>query len=120
MSNLGLRTKAAKPPGAKWTVDCYFDRAIRWQPDDPLVRLVFGIHLTKRGQKDAARAQLAIAEQNLLDQASFHYNLGLAFLDVDDAERALTHAWRAYALGYELPGLRHRLEKLGKWRDPEK
>ena len=119
ISNLGLRQKVTKPTGAKWTVDCYFDRAIRWQPDDQLVRLVYGIHLINRGQKDAARAQLAIAEQNQLDQASFQYNLGLAFLNVDDTERALAHAWRAYALGYELLGLRRRLEKLGKWRDPE-
>lgn len=120
MSTLGQRKNVNKPTGAKWTVDCYFDRAIRWRPDDPMVRLVVGIHLTRRGQKDQARAQLEIAAQNAIDDANFRYNLGLAFLDAGDADSALAQAWRAEALGYELRGLRRRLEAMGKWRDPEK
>lgn len=120
MSNLASRTQTAKPTGAKWSIDCYFERAIRWQPDDPFVRLVYGIHLTRAGKKDAAREQLDVAERNAVDEGGFHYNLGLAFLDIGDADRALVHAWRAYETGYDLPGLRRRLEKIGKWREPEK
>jgi hypothetical protein len=62
---------------------------------------------------------LELAEKNAPEQGNFHYNLGLAFLEIGDAERALKHAKRAYALGYRLPGLQNRLEKLGKWRDGE-
>ena len=120
MSTLGQRTKSAKPPGAKWSVECYFDRAIRWRPDDPMVRLVFGIHLARIGQKNEARAQLELAEASEINEGGFRYNLGLAFLDIGDADRALAQAWRAYALGYDLPGLRDRLKKIGKWRDAEK
>jgi predicted Zn-dependent protease len=120
MSKLSLKTKEPRPKGARFSIDCYFDRAIRWAPDDPQVRLVYAIHLIHSGQKDAARVQLETAERNPIDEANFQYNLGIAFLDVDDADRALTHAWRAYGLGYDLPGLRIRLEKLGKWREPEK
>ena len=119
LSKLSMRLKSMRPPGTQWTVDCYFQRAIRYQPDDSSVRLVYGIHLTRWGRNDAARQQLDIAEQKPVDDGNFHYNLGLAFLDVGDADRALKHAKRAYALGYQLPGLRHRLEKLGKWRDGE-
>ena len=32
MSTLGLRSKSVKPPGANWTVHCYFERAIRGVP----------------------------------------------------------------------------------------
>lgn len=120
MSNLGLKLKTQRPPGARFTVDCYFERAVHFRPDDQMVRLVLGIHLTRRGQKEAARTQLEIAERYPLNDANFHYNLGLAFLDADDADRALVHAWKAYELGYELPGLRNRLERAGKWRDPDK
>jgi len=119
MSNLAQRTNTDKPTGARWNVDCYFERAIRWQPDDPSVRLVYAIHLTRRNQKELARKQLDIAEQNAIDSANFRYNLGLAFLDVGDYEHALKHAWRAEALGYELHGLRRRLEAAGKWRNPD-
>lgn len=120
MSNLGQKQKTAKPAGARWSVDCYFERALRWRPDDPNVRLVLGIHLIRRGQKDAARAELTIAEESSIDDASFRYSLGLAFLDVGEPDRALAQAWRAYGQGYDLPGLRRRLEKIGKWREPEK
>lgn len=120
MSNLGQKTKVAKPPGAQWTVDCYFDRAIRWRPDDPSVRLVFGIHLIRRGQNDIARVQLGMAEEHALDEGSFRYNLGLALFDIGEVDRALEQAWRAHALGYDLPGLKRRLEKIGKWRDADK
>jgi len=61
--------------------------------------------------------RLNLADQRPLEDGNFHYNLGLAFLDVGDTELALKHAKRAYALGYRLPGLKSRLEKLGKWRD---
>jgi len=118
MSNLSRRTNSPKPAGAKWTIDCYFERAIRYQPDDPSVRLIYGIHLIRTGHKDAARTQLDIAEKNIPDEGGLHYNLGLAFLDLGDTNRALEHAWRAYALGYDLPGLRSRLQKMGKWREP--
>jgi len=81
------------------------------------VRLVYGIHLTRWGKPELARQQLNLADQRPLEDGNFHYNLGLAFLDVGDTELALKHAKRAYALGYRLPGLKSRLEKLGKWRD---
>ena len=84
-----------------------------------LVRLVYGIHLTRWGNKDEARVQLELVEQQPIDEANFRYNLGLAFLDIGDADRALKQAWRAYELGYDLPGLRNRLQGMGKWRDAE-
>lgn len=117
LSKLSLHLKSMRPPGTQWTVDCYFQRAIRYQPDDASVRLVYGIHLTRWGKNEAARQQLDLAEKTPVDDGNFHYNLGLAFLDIGDTDRALKHAKLAYALGYRLPGLQHRLEKLGKWRD---
>jgi hypothetical protein len=117
LSKLSLKLKTMRPPGAQWTVDCYFQRAIRYQPDDSFVRLVYGIHLTRWGKPDLARVQLELAEKHPVQDGNFHYNLGLAFLDVGDTERALKHAKDAYALGYQLPGLKSRLQKLGKWRD---
>ena len=69
--------------------------------------------------KSYAEVAIIAAEQNAIDSANFRYNLGLAFLDVGDYEHALKHAWRAEALGYELHGLRRRLEAAGKWRNPD-
>jgi tetratricopeptide (TPR) repeat protein len=117
LSKLSLILKTSRPPGTEWTVDCYFQRATQYQPDDSFVRLAYGIHLTRWGKPEAARQQLELAEQKPPEDGNFEYNLGLAFLDIGDTERALQHAKRAYALGYRLPGLQNRLEKLGKWRN---
>jgi tetratricopeptide (TPR) repeat protein len=50
--------------------------------------------------------------------AEIHYNLGLIYLELGDADRALEQAHAAYGLGYPLPGLRNRLQRMGKWHPP--
>ena len=45
MINLGVKEKAQKPRGANFTVDCYLMRAEQYQPDDGMVKAIFGIYL---------------------------------------------------------------------------
>jgi tetratricopeptide (TPR) repeat protein len=118
MANLAFKEKTNRPKGSDYTVDCWFARAIAFAPDDPNVRLAFGIHLIRQGQKQAALENLKLASERAPDSGNFQYNLGLAFLDAGDTESALRHAWRAKELQYTLPGLKSRLQKLGKWREP--
>ena len=47
-----------------------------------------------------------------------HYDLGLAYLDIRDYASANREAHAAYRLGYPLPGLRLRLERMGRWKAP--
>lgn len=117
MSRLSAREKLEQPPGARFTVDCYFDRAVRFQPEDPRVRLVFGLHLIRKGENDAAVRELDKAAQFGAGQPDVHYNIGLAFFDLKDYGRSLEEAKRAYGLGFPLPGLRDKLRGAGQWRD---
>ena len=103
--------------GANYTAQCYFDRAIRFAPDDGTVRLVFGMYLVKAGENKAALTQLKVAEQLEPDNANLHYNLGLLYFDMGDFESSLGHAKKAYALGFKLPGLRQKLQKAKKWEE---
>ena len=41
VANWGVRTKGAQPPTLPRPVECYFDRAFRFQPDDTVPRLLF-------------------------------------------------------------------------------
>ena len=50
MANLGRKLNTDSPPGAKYTLPCYFDRAIRFAGDDPTVRLVYGTYLARVGK----------------------------------------------------------------------
>jgi len=115
MANLGRNLNTDRPPGAHYTVACYFDRAIRFAPDDPMVRLIYGTYLSRIGKPRDAIKELEVARSFDEDNANIHYNLGLLYLDLKDYPKAREHAERAYALGFTLPGLRKRLEEAGQW-----
>jgi tetratricopeptide (TPR) repeat protein len=117
MMDLGVREKTPRPRGSRWTVDCYFNRALRLTPDDPMVRMVLGIYLLRNGEKKGAVEQLEIARTIGASSANFHYNLGLAYFQVQDYEKARTQAYKARELGYELQGLKNMLVRAGQWRE---
>jgi tetratricopeptide (TPR) repeat protein len=97
-------------------VPCYFDRAIRFAPDDGMVRMILGMYLFKSGNKDEALKQLKQAEKLEANNANLHYNLGLLYFDLKDYDESLAHAKKAYALGFNLPGLRSKLQSVNKWQ----
>lgn len=116
MAKLAQRQHSERPRGSAYTVSCWFDRAIRFRPDDGNVRLVFGVALMKGGQIAQAIEQLNMADKLLPRNANVHYNLGLAYFDTKDFDKSLEHAKLAYELGFPLPGLRQKLERAGHWR----
>jgi tetratricopeptide (TPR) repeat protein len=115
MANLGRKLNTDQPPGAKYTIPCYFDRAVRFADNDPMVRLVYGTYLARLNRQKDALEQLQLALKFDEGNANIHYNLGLIYLDLKDYPKAREHAQRAYALGFALPGLRKRLEEAGQW-----
>ena len=118
MANLSIREKKERPTDASFTVPCYFERAIRFAPDDGNVRMVYGTYLFKIGRKEEALKELETAESMSVDSANFHYNIGLIYFDLKNYDKALSHAQRAYQLGYQLPGLKKKLQEAGKWQEP--
>jgi len=117
MMRLGEREKTERPRGARFTVACYFARAVRFAPDDGSVRVLYGIYLSKRGAKTEAVEQLEAAQELIGDDPNLHYNLGLAYFDLKDYDKSQLHAKKAYEHGFPLPGLRDKLKQAGKWRD---
>lgn len=117
MARLALREKTPQPPGAHYTIDCFFERAMGYVPDDARVRSLFGGYLLARSQNAAALEQFAEAARLAPDDPSTHYNLGLLYLQKKDYAKALESARRAYAAGFPLPGLRNKLKALGQWQD---
>jgi len=114
---LSLRDKTLKPAGAKFSVECFFDRAIRFKPSDGIVRMVYGNYLQKAGQTDKAIEQLRIAVDLQPEDPTINYNLGLLYAQKKDYEQAKPYAKKAYELGFPLPGLRNKLIEAKKWED---
>jgi len=118
MMRLSFKENREKPRGSIYTVECWFDRAVRFTPNDASVRVLYGVYLIRKGDKNEAVTQLKEAEGLAGDDPNVPYNLGLAYFDLGDYDKALEQAHRAYALGFPLPGLRHKLQEAGRWRDP--
>jgi hypothetical protein len=103
------------PPGASYSAECYFERAIRFRADDSVVRLVYGIYLSLAKRNAEAIEQLKIGQKLDDDNSEIHYNLGLVYEKSGEDELALRHAKRAYELGFPLQGLRNILKRKGVW-----
>ncbi len=97
------------------TAECYFNRAIRWRPNDPDVHLVYGIHLHRIGNLNKALSEYTISERLRPNSADLQYNFGLLYFEMKEYTLAKKHAKKAYQLGYPLPGLRKKLARIGQW-----
>lgn len=117
MARLALREKTVQPVGARYTVSCYFERAIAFAPHDATARMVFGNYLLASKQDSAALEQLRLAAAMAPEHATIHYNLGLLYARQKDYRQAMVHAEKAYGLGFPLPGLKNQLKKAGHWRE---
>ena len=117
LGKLTLREKTLKPAGAKYSVECFFDRAMRYKPDDGVVRMIYGDFLLKSGQTDKATEQFQIAVNLQPDHPTINYNLGLLYMKKKDYVQAKTYAKKAYEMGFPLPGLKNQLIQAGKWED---
>lgn len=117
IARMALRYKTGKVPGAKFTVVCYFERAIQFSPKDASVRMIYASYLLAVGQPDTALLQLREAVQQAPRHPTLNYNLGLLYAKRKDYEQARIYAWRAYELGFPLPGLKNQLSAAGQWQE---
>lgn len=103
--------------GTSWpgTVDCYFERAMRFAPKDPIVRQLLGVYLHWNGRYEEALAAYAQATELGLKSAELYYNIGLAHYELKQYPEAKNYAHKAYDLGYPTAGLRNKLTSIGQW-----
>jgi len=106
-------------PSSLNSVDCHFQRALRFTPDDMGVKMVYGIYLLKRNRVQEAIDMFKQVESQQPDNANNHYNLGLAYMAAKQPEDARQHAVKAYAQGFTLPGLKQKLKSSGMWGEVE-
>lgn len=118
MIKLGQKEKTNRPRDFGYSIECRFDRAERFAPNDAVVKSLHGVYLMQKGLYQDARKKFEEALELSGDNANIHYNLGLAYFELKDYDKALASAHKAYQLGFQLPGLRNKLEKAGKWREP--
>lgn len=116
---LGEREQTDKPKEMAYTIDCFFRRAIRFVPQDTVVRMLYAQYLIKKLRRDDALRHLDFVQSIAGDNAFTHYNLGLVYLQAAAHDKALEQAHRARVLGMEKAELKDRLTAEGRWREPK-
>lgn len=110
--------KVERAPDANFSMQCYFVRALQFRADDTTVRMLYAVWLNTRQRRDEALRQLAVAKNYAGDNAFTHYNLGMVYMDMGEAQLALEQAHAATRLGFPLTELRQRLVTANQWREP--
>jgi len=118
MIRLGELQKTPKPNGSRYSVECWLERAIRFRPDDSIVRMVYSSYLNKNTRLPEATYQLEMATTYAKDNGFSHYNIGLHYFDLKNYDKALIQAHKAIELGLTQTALRDRLQSVGKWSEP--
>lgn len=118
MMRLGEKVKSPQPSGAQYSVECYFERALRFRPDDTTARMIYATFLAKNMRQAEATQQLETAEKTAGDNAYTYYNIGRIYFDIKNYDRALEQAHKAYALGFAQSTLRDQLKSVGRWTEP--
>ena len=117
MARLGEKLKTPHPRYTRYSVACYFDRAIRFAPSDTVVRILYARFLAKQARLSDALTQLDVAATQAKDNPFSHYNIGLAFFDLGQYDKALVQAHSAAAMGFERTELMDKLKGVNQWQE---
>jgi hypothetical protein len=115
LAKVTQREKKDQLPGMEWPVECYYERAIRFAPDDVVVYMLYAQWLGSRKRVQEAEVQLGFALPLAGDNPQTHYNIGLLYFELGNHEAARRQAIKAKALGWPLTALVDQLKSVGQW-----
>ncbi len=92
-----------------YTVDCFFRRAIYFQPKDSTSQMLFAMHLQSTKRLKLARQYYESALKISPQAAELNYNYGLFMLEQGHIKEARKAAKIALKMGYPLNGLQRKL-----------
>jgi len=98
-------------PVSYYTVDCYFKRALYFQPNDPTTHMLYAMHFHYLTKYENALKYYQNAMSLAPNNPEIHYNMGLFYVDTGDYDKAIKYANTAYKIGYPLKGLSNRLKE---------
>ncbi|GAA0856939.1 tetratricopeptide repeat protein [Aliiglaciecola litoralis] len=103
------RLDTDEPP---YDAGCFFARAAKIYPNDASTYLTWGIYFYRKNDYQQALERFLAAYAISPNSAEVNYNVGLAYVDVGNVEKAKEFAVRAYQLGYPLQGLKNKIAEF--------
>jgi len=113
MARLTERGDGIQPQNMRYSADCWFQRGIRFAPDDAVVRLLYAQHLMRVKRLGDAGAQLQTLEALQPPEGLTWINLALLYAELGRWQDAQRTAERARELGFEREALNARLNAAG-------
>lgn len=115
ISRLSVKVGQEQPPGSDYSVDCWFQRAVVFQPKDAIVRLTYGIHLERLGKHQEALKHVEAGLRLDPKNAKILYYMARLNLRLGNADEAYRYALEAQTAGFPIDDLREELTRLGHW-----
>lgn len=116
--NYGLRQKTEQPRDLPRPVECYFERAIRFRPQDAQTRLIYATFLKRHERLDEALQQVKVASEFPALLPIKRQSIGLFYVESTRFDMARAMAWRNLELGTRSEALIARLIAAGLWQEP--
>lgn len=114
--NKNLSDKNTNKP-LETPVECVFQRAMSFSPNDAATISLFAYYLKEIGQLEKAKGLYEKALIISPNNAKIEYSYSLLLIQLKDYEKAVSHAKKAYKIGNPPQALKNKLQKLGKWQD---
>lgn len=114
---LAEREKRDPPEEGAYTVECFYERGLRFVPKDPVLRMLYANFLVSKNRAPEALAQLDYVVSSNEEDPLTQFNAGMVFMDMKEYKRALAQAHKVIAMGFSRPELRDRLVAAGQWVD---
>ncbi|MBS4052344.1 MAG: tetratricopeptide repeat protein [Methylomonas sp.] len=111
-----VNKKIRKPEKEFSQTECYFQRAINFNPEDAAARSLYAYLLEKIGKPDEAQKQYEKALEVSPNSSKIAYAYSLFLIEIKQYDKALELAQRAYKNGKPPMGLQNKLKKLGVWK----
>jgi len=111
LAELAVRDKTIVIPEMKYSVPCYFIRALKFMPTDGVVSAIYATYLARIGQKELALSEAESAIKKNPNIPKVSYNVGLAYYYLGDLKKAREYSEKAKKLGYTAIGLDKLLSK---------
>lgn len=101
---------------AQCDADSWFEKAVAVNPSVATTWVIYGLHFQRKKRLSEAVEKFQYALTLEPNNINGRYNLGLAYFDLKEYEKANEQAQISYALGAPLPGLRDMLKRVGAWK----
>lgn len=117
ISKLAAREKSPQPKETSYSVECYFQRAMTFRPDDNMVRMIYANYLIQIGRVPEASTHIDTVARRNPDSAFTQRSISLLYFETKHYDKALAHAHKASELGLDIALVKAQLQKAGKWQD---